>query len=54
LIYGIFNNYSSQETLDFAIAGSALAHTFQGDYNLATIDEIQAVAGGDVSGRIRR
>jgi len=54
LIYGIFNNYTNQETLDFAIAGSALAHTFQGDYNLATIDEIEAVASGDITGRIRR
>ena len=54
LIYGIFNQLSNQETLDFAIAASALAHTFHGDFNLSTIEEIQAVSSGDISGRIRR
>ncbi|OUU75170.1 MAG: hypothetical protein CBC30_05155 [Chloroflexi bacterium TMED70] len=54
LIYGIFNQLTNQETLDFAIAASALAHTFHGDFNLSTIEEIQAVSSGDISGRIRR
>ncbi|MBL40002.1 MAG: 2-dehydro-3-deoxygluconokinase [Chloroflexi bacterium] len=54
LIYGIMNDLSNQETLNFAVAASALAHTFHGDYNLATIEEIQAVSNGDISGRIRR
>ena len=48
------NDLSNQETLNFAVAASALAHTFHGDYNLATIEEIQAVSNGDISGRIRR
>ena len=54
LIYGIMNDLSNQETLNFAVAASALAHTFHGDYNLATIEEIQAVSNGEISGRIRR
>ena len=54
IIYGLFNNLPSQEIVEFSIAASALAHTFHGDFNLATIDEIQAVASGDVTGRIRR
>ena len=54
LIYGVMNDLSNQETLNFAVAASALAHTFHGDYNLATIEEIQAVSNGDISGRIRR
>ncbi len=54
VIYGLFNKLSSQEIVEFSIAASALAHTFHGDFNLATIDEILAVASGDVTGRIRR
>ena len=54
VIYGLFNNLPSQEIVEFSIAASALAHTFHGDFNLATIDEILAVASGDVTGRIRR
>ena len=54
IIYGLFNNLPSQEIVEFSIAASALAHTFHGDFNLATIDEILAVASGDITGRIRR
>ena len=54
IIYGLFNNLPSQDIVEFSIAASALAHTFHGDFNLATIDEILAVASGDVTGRIRR
>jgi 2-dehydro-3-deoxygluconokinase len=50
----LFNKLPSQEIVEFSIAASALAHTFHGDFNLATIDEILAVASGDVTGRIRR
>ena len=50
-----FNNKASnQEIVEFGIAASALAHTFQGDFNLATVQEVLDVASGDVSGRIRR
>ena len=54
LIYGLFNQLSNQEIVEFGIAASALAHTFQGDFNLATVQEVLDVASGDVSGRIRR
>ena len=54
LIYGIIKGLEPQDTVDFAIAASALAHTFHGDFNLSTIDEIKGVASGDVSGRIKR
>ena len=54
LIYGIIKGLEPQDTVDFAIAASALAHTFHGDFNLSTIDEIKEVASGDVSGRIKR
>ena len=54
LIYGLYSNMSNQEIVEFGVAASALAHTFQGDFNLATVQEVQDVASGDVTGRIRR
>ena len=55
IIYGnLQDGWSSRQTLDFAVAASALAHTFHGDFNLVTVSEVMAVAGGDTSGRVQR
>ncbi len=55
LIYGL-NTYSDdyQRVLDFAIAASALKHSFMGDFNLATVDEVEKIMAGDLSGRVMR
>jgi 2-dehydro-3-deoxygluconokinase len=31
-----------------------LKHTIPGDVNMVTIDEVEALAGGDSSGRVQR
>lgn len=54
LIYGLSNQYSCQETLDFAVAASCLKHTVEGDFNLVNVSEVKALAGGDGSGRVQR
>ena len=54
LIYGNLEGWDSRRKLDFAVAASAMAHTFHGDFNLATQREAEAVAKGDVSGRVQR
>ena len=55
IIYGnLQQGWSSQQVLDFAVASSAMAHTFHGDFNLVTVKEVMAVAGGDVTGRVQR
>lgn len=55
VIYGnLQDGWSPQQVLDFAVASSAMAHTFHGDFNLVTVKEVMAVAGGDVSGRVQR
>ncbi len=55
IIYGnLQDGWTSQQVLDFAVASSAMAHTFHGDFNLVTVKEVMAVAGGDVSGRVQR
>ncbi len=55
LIYGL-HTYGDdhQEALDFAVAASCLKHSIIGDFNLATVAEVEKLMGGDVSGRVSR
>jgi 2-dehydro-3-deoxygluconokinase len=43
-----------QQTIDFAVAACCLKHTILGDYNLATLEEIQNILNGDASGKVSR
>jgi sugar/nucleoside kinase (ribokinase family) len=53
LIYSLLQEKSAQEAVDFAGAYSALAHTFPGDFNWATVEETEkAMQSGSV--RINR
>jgi 2-dehydro-3-deoxygluconokinase len=55
LIYGLLTyNENLQKALDFAVAGSCLKHTIYGDFNLATLDEVEKLMDGDASGRVVR
>jgi 2-dehydro-3-deoxygluconokinase len=54
LIYGLVTGRSREEALRFAVAASALKHTIPGDFNRATVAEIDALAKGDASGRVQR
>lgn len=54
MIYGILNGFDLSKTGEFAAAASALKQTIMGDFNLATLDEVYALMGGDVSGRVQR
>jgi 2-dehydro-3-deoxygluconokinase len=54
LIYGLVNNYSSKDALEFAVAASCLKHTIEGDANQVTVAEVKNLAGGDASGRVQR
>ncbi|WP_003542551.1 sugar kinase [Desulfotomaculum nigrificans] len=54
LIYGLLNNYSSKDALEFAVAASCLKHSIEGDVNLVTVSEVKALAAGDGSGRVQR
>jgi len=54
IIYGNLTNMPAKETLNFAVASSALAHTIHGDLNLVSLSEVNAVAKGDTSGRVQR
>jgi 2-dehydro-3-deoxygluconokinase len=54
LIYGLLSYESKQDALNFAVAASCLKHTVMGDFNLVTVDEVEKMMGGDVSGRVSR
>lgn len=53
-IYGEITGMPSAQSLDFAVAASALKHTINGDVNLVSVEEVNAVVAGDTSGRIKR
>ena len=54
LIYALLGGKSTQEAVEFAVAASALKHSIEGDYNFATVAEVEKLAGGDGSGRVQR
>lgn len=55
LIYGLLTyKNDDQKALNFAVAASCLKHTIEGDYNLATVQEVEKLMKGDASGRVSR
>jgi len=54
LIYSLLMGKNHQAVIDFAAASSCLKHTIPGDFNLVTVDEVEALAMGEVSGRVQR
>ena len=54
VIHGLLTKPNQGEALEFAVAASALKHTVNGDFNLVSIEEVEALCGGDSSGRVQR
>ena len=54
LIYSFLSGKSSQDAIEFAVAASALKHSVEGDYNRVSVSEVEKLANGDGSGRIKR
>ncbi len=52
IIYGNLMGWDGQRTVDFAVASGALAHTFHGDFGLASVEEVEQAAAG--AGRMLR
>ena len=42
------------DAVRFAVAASCLKHSISGDFNYVTLDEIEALAAGQASGRVQR
>ncbi len=54
MIHGLLTKPNQGEALEFAVAASALKHTINGDFNHVSVEEVEALAGGDASGRVQR
>lgn len=53
-ICGFVDGKNFKDALEFGVAASALKHTIPGDFNLVTRAEVDALVGGDGSGRVQR
>ncbi|MGI9229135.1 MAG: PfkB family carbohydrate kinase [Gammaproteobacteria bacterium] len=54
LIYGLNTYESHQQSLEFAVAASCLKHSIPGDFNMASVDGVERLMGGDTAGRVER
>lgn len=54
IIYGLLNYENHEDSLNFAVAASCLKHTISGDFNRVSVKEVEALMGGDGSGRVQR
>ncbi len=53
LIYGL-QNFDDHKSMEFASAACALKHTYVGDVNYATVDDVTRLLEGNVTGRFNR
>ena len=54
LIYSLLMDKEPQDVINFAVAASCLKHTIENDFNLVSVSEVEALAGGNASGRVQR
>lgn len=54
LIFSMLSGEAPQRCIDFAVAASCLKHTIEHDFNLVSAAEVNALADGNVTGRVQR
>jgi len=54
LIYSLISGKKPEDALNFAVAASCLKHSIPGDFNRVSVKEVEALSGGDASGRVQR
>ena len=54
LLYSILKKQSDEEALEFATAACALKHSIEGDVNLVTVEEVEALVKGENVGKLLR
>jgi len=54
LIYSLLSDFDDQKAINFAVAASCLKHSIEHDFNLVSVAEVEALAGGNASGRVQR
>ncbi len=54
LIHSLLAGKNASEAIEFAVAASCLKHSIEGDYNMVSKEEVEALANGNASGRVQR
>lgn len=54
LIYALMRSYSPQEAINFAAAASCLKHSYEGDFNMASVSDVLNLLKSGGNGRIQR
>jgi len=54
LIYSELNGFNPQKTIEFAVGASCLKQTIEFDFNQVKAGEVEALIGGDSTGRVQR
>ena len=54
IIYGLLNLKDDQQAVNFAASACALKHTVEGDVNMVSVDDVEALVAGNTSGSIKR
>ncbi|MFC1462511.1 PfkB family carbohydrate kinase [Verrucomicrobiota bacterium] len=54
LIYGMLSRRKPQYIIDFSVAASCLKHSIPGDFNLASVREVEQLMDGQETGRVQR
>lgn len=54
IIHGLASGMSQEQTLEFAVAASALKHTIPGDVNMVSLAEVESLMKGSGNGRVER
>jgi 2-dehydro-3-deoxygluconokinase len=54
LVYGLMKKKTDKQTIEFATAASVLKHAIEGDANLSTVDEVEALVKGENIGKLLR
>jgi 2-dehydro-3-deoxygluconokinase len=54
LIYGLLDGKSDPDALAFSVASACLKHSVRGDFNDVNLDEVERLASGETSGRVKR
>lgn len=54
VIYALLTSKTMQDTIEFAVAASALKHTIEGDFGRVSVPEVEKLVAGDASSRVQR
>lgn len=54
LLYGFYNGFTPELTIEYAAAASCLKHSIEMDFNLVSSEEVMQLVNGNGSGRVSR